>query len=337
MEGHTKEAAIDLEAEPDFTLALVKKLQQEEDSCSARKLQRTGGQQRVAEAPSIPDATAPLIPRVAAAPPIPLASVAAGLARLPPSIFSASSDHQTMRSIFGMLNHFHPQVVSDPVSMASQNENWTCGYENLAALLRSIAGRGILGSPPDLSPHALQRHVESAWQAGFDPQSALELRPLSGTRKWLGAPEMCAMLWHLQFDSWIFEISGVPRLAKNVRGSGPALCAAVRVCLDRCTDLPLILQHAGHSRTVIGATSSPCGLILRDPAYPSTQYCWASEDDLDGTQYQLVLVRNRTAARDATSQRVSSEAARARAGEPENAAIWYTRGWQYSHWCELRF
>ena len=79
-----------------------------------------------------------------------------------------------MASLGAQLTAFGPRVCADPVSMPRRHENWTCGYENLAALLRSMAARAIPGVPATtLSPRGLQAHVESAWRAGFDPASVI--------------------------------------------------------------------------------------------------------------------------------------------------------------------
>ena len=307
---------IDLDAEPDVDAshALALRLQAEQDSCYARELQRKEGYM-AAQAPTLAKTPGQ---------------------STPPSTLRAAEDSKTMCVLRSMLAPFSPQVCADPVSMASQHDNWTCGYENLAALLRSLTARRSIGAPNDLSPGSLQRIVEGAWRAGFDPESARQLRPLCGTRKWLGAAEMAAALWHLRFDAQLIEIAGVPRLAGRVRGSGAALCAAVCATLGRCTDLPLILQHAGHSRSVIGLTSTPSGLLLRDPSDPLTQFRWVSSQDLDGRQYQLVLIRNRSAG-GPVSPRLSTEKAHARAGEPTPAAVWFSAGWQYADWCRMRF
>ena len=110
--------------------------------------------------------------------------------------------------------------------------------------------------------------------------------------------------------------------------TGRALCAAARVCLGQRTDLPIVLQHAGHSRTIIGTTAIPSGLLLRDPAHAERRCAWLSKQELDGRQYQLVLVRNRSGER-AASARLSAQQAHSRAGDPEPAAVWHTTGWQY--------
>eukprot|EP00966_Prymnesium_polylepis_P012781 293928-Prymnesium_polylepis.1 len=220
--------------------------------------------------------------------------------------------------------------------MARQHDTWTCGYENLASLLSSIRRRGLHGGvPTELRPLALQRLIEEAWRAGFSPRDRTKL---VGTRKWIGGPEWIIALWHLRLDGLIIEIAGDGKRARGPGGAGRAVVAAVRACLRCCTDLPLLLQHQGHSRTVVGVLSRPAErLVLRDPNdSPGALRCVAPHE-LDGKQYQVVVVRNRNHAGAPVPVGLSADGAARRRGEPATAALWTASGWEYESFCRMRF
>ena len=73
-----------------------------------------------------------------------------------------------------------------------QDTRWSCGYENLGALLRSLA-RSRRELAPDSSLEGLRLLIEEGWHAGFDPVGAAQLRPLRAG-KWIGAPELLVVI-----------------------------------------------------------------------------------------------------------------------------------------------
>lgn len=111
----------------------------------------------------------------------------------PPSrLHVASHSSSTLHAITQRLQRFSPSLCADPICTARQKDTWTCGYENLASLLRSIGLRGTQPVPSDLNPAALQRIIEQAWSAGF---SRSDRTKLVGTKKWIGgAPASCVTL-----------------------------------------------------------------------------------------------------------------------------------------------
>ena len=108
------------------------------------------------------------------------------------------------------LSRFAPHLCCDDAVLASQTSNWTCGYENLGALLRTL-----VRCRPDLRGLAtdvrgLQGLIERAWAAGYDPESAAHfgsrLVGKRGKSGWVGAPEWLAALSFLRIDACIIEI-----------------------------------------------------------------------------------------------------------------------------------
>ena len=117
---------------------------------------------------------------------------------------------------------------------------------------------------------------------------------------------------------------------------------------------PLLLQHQGHSRTIIGVLPPPNErLIVRDPTDAQGTIRLLAPSELDGKQYQIVAcgpprafpqggaadIRGPVAmAREFFTLTNEPAARRARVGEPEPAAALMEDGkWEYAAWCHLRF
>ena len=238
-------------------------------------------------------------------------------------------------------------------TLPEQHENWTCGYANLGALLQCLASGGRQRLPTSTEPAALQALIERAWEEGFDPEGRAEfggrLVGKRGKRGWIGAPEMACVLWHLRVDALLVEVDNEQGAGRD---SGNGVFEAVRACLapgrgqpqpqalsphgDSVTSLPIILQGDGHSRTVLGLSSSSATsprrpeLVLSDPrVHAAGGVRGEALRKLDGKSYQLVVVRG-------DGQRRLSEAeARSRRGEPQAAALWRQGKWLTSDWCPL--
>ena len=115
---------------------------------------------------------------------------------------------------------------TDHYSAGKEDRGWGCGYRNLQMLLSNLvtqdeynsvifnrkwrlqilktlqiivvilisAGKSVI---PSISK--LQSLIERAWKHGFDPQGAIQLNNrLSGTRTWIGATEIFAVLSSLR-------------------------------------------------------------------------------------------------------------------------------------------
>ncbi|KAL1521844.1 hypothetical protein AB1Y20_021495 [Prymnesium parvum] len=303
------------------SLALAQALQAEEDAAAARALRRPPHpSHRPPRQRETPWARAPR----------------GGEAELsPPRRLTVHSDAaHAMRVARELLAPHAPTLCADEACMPRQLDNWSCGYANLGALLLSVARRGLHGVPADLRPAAVQALVEEAWRAGFSPR---DRTALVGSRKWIGAPEWIIALWHLRLHALIIEVAGGGRGASGPGGAGRAVLAAVSTCLEQCTDLPILLQHHGHSRTVLGVLARPRRLVVRDPIDPPGELRCFSARELDGKPYQIVVIVNRTPANEEAPVGLSSEQVNDRKGEPRAAALWTATGWKYDSSCRMRF
>ena len=150
-----------------------------------------------------------------------------------------------------------------------------------------------LDQPPSPGVRNLQQWIEDAWHAGYDPEGAADLKSkLVGTRKWIGTAELhvaflsrgilsCLVDFpHVESGAtavlnWIESYFSEPSRGATDMGLkakvkttvGEALRGASPVVVtDR---MPLVLQHKGHSRTIIGYERTKDGsvnLLCFDPA-----------------------------------------------------------------------
>merc|ERR1711998_61617 len=81
-----------------------------------------------------------------------------------------------------------------PTMLPRQINNWTCGYENIAALLHAaVVGRIFKSVPTDVNaivkkkaplPEGMvlkiQELIDTAWREGYDTESAETLMPIAG-------------------------------------------------------------------------------------------------------------------------------------------------------------
>ena len=178
------------------------------------------------------------------------------------------------------VRQFGPQLCDTSAVLApEQTKDWTCGYECLAALIRTLL--------PDaaalvLKPAGIRKLREAAQAAGFNTA----VQPLDADL-WIGAIDMATVLLHLRCDAHIIE------LIEPV-GVGAAVHAAARTLFaSGYTRAPIVLQGATHSRTILGVTTSPPRVVLRDSEDETGLLRCVVPADLDGHQYQLVVVRRR--------------------------------------------
>lgn len=90
---------------------------------------------------------------------------------------------------------------------------WSCGYRNIQMLLGSLVANptyrpyifGGSGFVPQVQ--YIQRWIEAAWDAGFDPQGAIELGRISGTSKWIGSGEVCGLCSFFGLRSQVVHIN----------------------------------------------------------------------------------------------------------------------------------
>ncbi|KAL7418476.1 hypothetical protein Q5752_006934 [Cryptotrichosporon argae] len=165
---------------------------------------------------------------------------------------------------------------------------------------RPIFSREKNGADPGV--RRVQGWIEEAWAAGFDEEGKTQLKgQVLGSRKWIGTTDLYAMFTCLGVPCELYDFpkpkdrkrnakSGVPThhvLQQWVRryfaegmaqpGSGSAYDVLMRSddggsgrghAVWRSTRFPMILQHMGHSRTIVGYEETARGdinLLLFDP------------------------------------------------------------------------
>ncbi|KAI0340493.1 DUF1671-domain-containing protein [Trametopsis cervina] len=176
------------------------------------------------------------------------------------------------------------------IATESWDRSWGCGYLNFLMSCTALMDQGQqpsysrlleLPSPPGV--RRLQRLIEQAWEEGYDEEGAQQLNHrLLGTNKWIGTAELYVALSYRGVPSrlvdfelnkrgpellidWIIDYFGQGEARHNDINQA-LLGASPVVITDR---LPLVLQHAGHSRTVVGFERRRDGtinLLMFDPS-----------------------------------------------------------------------
>ncbi|KAL1496075.1 hypothetical protein AB1Y20_014702 [Prymnesium parvum] len=193
------------------------------------------------------------------------------------------------------------------VALPRQDTLWTCGYENIAAILHTVLSMGVFEKVPPAvrsiaarhaplpaeSIVAMQECIDAAWRAGYDSYSSATLSSMRGRRGrdgHIGAPEAFCLFARWGLDVWLAEVHGSSKTPADgsspLRGSGEALYAMVKAAIDHCTTLPMMLQWDGHSVLVLGYTSEPRAIIAADPlVYPAGQVVSATLGGVGGVRY----------------------------------------------------
>ncbi|KAG9123491.1 DNA-directed DNA polymerase eta rad30, partial [Ceratobasidium sp. 392] len=134
-------------------------------------------------------------------------------------------------------------------------ELWDLGCALAAQEIRPEYRALLMGDacgPPGV--RNLQVWIEDAWRRGYDTHGAAQLRHhLVGTRKWIGTAAHTALIQWLTTHFMEHSEPG----STSVRG------------VFMSTRMPVVLQHKGHSRTVIGVEFVPSGetnVLIYDPA-----------------------------------------------------------------------
>ncbi|KAG9226060.1 hypothetical protein CCMSSC00406_0008722 [Pleurotus cornucopiae] len=146
----------------------------------------------------------------------------------------------------------------------------------------------FLDSPISPGVRNLQRWIEDAWKDGFDEEGRKELKNLVNTRKWIGTSDLWVAFTYRRIPAELVEFklesSGVQPLIDwivayfsssslsqmkdfNARKyiKGVPQGEAIRIT-ER---MPIILQHQGHSRTIVGYEVTKKGevnLLTFDPS-----------------------------------------------------------------------
>uniref|UniRef100_A0A3B4DV75 Zinc finger-containing ubiquitin peptidase 1 n=1 Tax=Pygocentrus nattereri TaxID=42514 RepID=A0A3B4DV75_PYGNA len=177
---------------------------------------------------------------------------------------------------------------TDHYSTSGGDKGWGCGYRNFQMLLSALKRMEQYTAPntlPDSLPSIprVQALIEAAWAEGIDPQGASHFnKNLQGTRAWIGATEIYAVLTAHRVRARIVDFhqptgprNTHPRLFEWVKNYFSLHCSRGSRLPPRLvkTNLPPIyLQHHGHSRTIVGIeerkNGSVCALLL-DPGCSS--------------------------------------------------------------------
>ncbi|KAF8666695.1 hypothetical protein RHS04_09494 [Rhizoctonia solani] len=146
---------------------------------------------------------------------------------------------------------------------------WGCGYRNFLMACSALAAQDIcpeyrrllmddICGPPGV--RNLQVWIEDAWRRGYDTHGATQLRHhLLGTRKWIGTAAHLALIQWL--TAHFMEQSNDLSSGPNGDHTTPHVYMS--------TKMPIVLQHKGHSRTVVGIELTKSGetnILIYDPA-----------------------------------------------------------------------
>ncbi|EGN96104.1 hypothetical protein SERLA73DRAFT_185648 [Serpula lacrymans var. lacrymans S7.3] len=179
------------------------------------------------------------------------------------------------------------------VGRESFDAGWGCGYRNFLMACTALMDQqkqtlysSLLEEPISPGVRNLQLWIEGAWQAGYDRAGAKDLKHnLCGTKKFIGTAELYVAFTCrgipsqlVDFDlrksprgvdaltNWVVEYFSPQSQRKSntvddiLRGASPVIAT------DR---MPLILQHDGHSRTIVGYELTKNGtvnLLIFDPS-----------------------------------------------------------------------
>ncbi|KAL3060744.1 hypothetical protein OYC64_015148 [Pagothenia borchgrevinki] len=233
--------------------------------------------------------------------------------------------------------HVWLSADTDHFCSSAGDTGWGCGYRNIQMLLSSLhtidAYAPLLQEKAVPSIPRVQSMIEEAWKEGLDPHGASHFNQrLQGTRAWIGATEIYALLTSLGVSARIIDFhrptgpdNSHPRLFDWVKQyfqssrSGRLPPRLIQTSMP-----PLYLQHQGHSRSIVGLEQRRNGslsLLLLDPASPASDTRRLLSRDtlptalkqlrkpprsLKHTQYQLVAVQGGLSAEEKQRRIVSS-------------------------------
>ncbi|XP_073703552.1 zinc finger-containing ubiquitin peptidase 1 [Garra rufa] len=170
---------------------------------------------------------------------------------------------------------------TDHYSASEGDKGWGCGYRNFQMLLSSLHRLEQYNLLPDSVPSIprVQTLIEEAWGQGADPQGASHFNHrLRGTRAWIGATEIYAVLTSLSVKARIVDFHKPtgpgdthPRMLEWVKkyfSHSAIRSTRLPPKVVQTTLPPIYLQHHGHSRSIIGVEQKVNGslcLLLFDP------------------------------------------------------------------------
>ncbi|KAK5892855.1 hypothetical protein CesoFtcFv8_013204 [Champsocephalus esox] len=159
--------------------------------------------------------------------------------------------------------HVWLSADTDHFCSSAGDTGWGCGYRNIQMLLSSLhtidAYAPLLQEKAVPSIPRVQSMIEEAWKEGLDPHGASHFsQRLQGTRAWIGATEIYALLTSLGISARIIDFhqptgpdNSHPQLFDWVKQyfqssrSGRLPPRLIQTSMP-----PLYLQHQGHSRSI---------------------------------------------------------------------------------------
>ncbi|XP_026139656.1 ubiquitin carboxyl-terminal hydrolase ZUFSP-like [Carassius auratus] len=160
-------------------------------------------------------------------------------------------------------------------------KGWGCGYRNFQMLLSSLHRMEQYKHLPVSVPSIprVQALSEESWDQGVDPQGASHFNHrLQGTRAWIGATEIYAVLTSLSVKARIVDFHKptgpgdthpiLYEWVKQYFSHSASRGARLPPKLVRTTLPPIYLQHQGHSCSIVGVEQKVNGnlcLLLFDP------------------------------------------------------------------------
>ncbi|XP_059195964.1 zinc finger-containing ubiquitin peptidase 1 isoform X2 [Centropristis striata] len=221
--------------------------------------------------------------------------------------------------------HVWLSAETDHYCSSAGDKGWGCGYRNLQMLLSSLHTIDVYAPflPEKAVPSIprVQSMIEDAWKEGLDPHGASHFNNrLQGTRAWIGATEIYALLTSLGISARIIDFhqptgpGGThPRLFDWVKQYFQSIRSnRLPSRLIQTSMPPLYLQHQGHSRSIVGLeqkkNGSLCLLLLdpgtsasdtkkllsRDTVPAALRHVRKFPSSLKHKQYQISIVNSRT-------------------------------------------
>ncbi|KAI0312346.1 peptidase family C78-domain-containing protein [Amylostereum chailletii] len=200
------------------------------------------------------------------------------------ALITSFERNQTRRAVlcYDRTVHIHHELW---------DSGWGCGYRNYLIACTALMDQRIqdtyfslLDSPTGPSIRNLQALIEEAWEHGYDEEGAMQLKhSLVNKTKWIGTAELHVAYTYRGIPSYLadFDLQGndlSPLLDWIKEYFSPASEKKRNTVEDAWRDatpvtvtdrMPLILQHNGHSRTIIGYEITKVGhtnLLTFDPS-----------------------------------------------------------------------
>ncbi|KAF7778891.1 hypothetical protein Agabi119p4_3236 [Agaricus bisporus var. burnettii] len=176
------------------------------------------------------------------------------------------------------------------ISKELWDASWGCGYRNFLMLCTGLMEQqtqplylSLLDTQPSPSVRSLQSWVHSAWDNGYDQVGRNELRNrLMETNKWIGTAEIYVALSFRGIPAELLDFDGfrdkedcaaavirwmVKYFDSEYSDAQDTPSTSINDTLGKTTPviasqlMPVILQHRGHSRLIVGYQQETDGSI----------------------------------------------------------------------------